>query len=99
VQLLDGLAAGLLGALFPVVVADLTRNSGAFSTAQGAVGMVQDVGGVLSGSLAGWIVVAAGYDTAFLVLAGIGLAGGVLFWVAMPEPLECRARSIAAAAA
>jgi hypothetical protein len=85
VQLLDGLAAGLLGALFPIVVADLTHGSGLFNAAQGAVGTLQDIGGVASGALAGTIIVAAGYDTAFLSLAGIALAGTMLLWVAMPE--------------
>jgi dihydroorotase-like cyclic amidohydrolase len=27
----------------------------------------------------------AGYDAAFLTLSGIAAAGGVLFWLAMPE--------------
>ena len=91
VQLLDGLAAGLMGALFPVVIADLTRGAGCFNSAQGAVGMLQDVGGVCSGMLAGWIVVTAGYDAAFLTLAAIGALGGALFWLARPESGPSRA--------
>ncbi|MBV8915751.1 MAG: MFS transporter [Acetobacteraceae bacterium] len=85
VQLLDGFAVGLLGALFPVVVADLTRGLGVFNAAQGAVGTLQDIGGVASGALAGAIIVAAGYETAFLTLAAIALAGSVLLWLGMPE--------------
>lgn len=85
VQLLDGLSAGLLGGLFPVAVADLTRGAGFFNAAQGAVGTVQDIGGVASGALAGAVVVSAGYGTAFLTLAAIELAGAVLLWVGMPE--------------
>ena len=85
VQLLDGLAIGLLGALFPVVVADLTRGLGVFNAAQGAIGTLQDIGGVASGALAGAIVVAAGYDAAFLTLAAIALAGTILLWLGMPE--------------
>jgi MFS family permease len=34
VQLLDGVGAGLTGALFPIMVADLTRGSGHFAAAQ-----------------------------------------------------------------
>jgi MFS family permease len=85
VQLLDGVGAGLIGALFPVVVADLSRGSGHFAAAQGAVGTVHALGGIVSGALAGLIAVRAGYDAAFLVLAAIAALGGALFWLAMPE--------------
>jgi MFS family permease len=88
VQLLDGVGAGLIGALFPVVVADLTRGTGHFNAAQGAVGTVHAVGGIVSGSMAGLIVVRAGYDAAFLTLAAIAALGGALFWLAMPETRE-----------
>ncbi len=36
VQLLDGIGAGVYGALMPVIVADLTRGSGRFNVSQGA---------------------------------------------------------------
>ncbi len=85
VQLLDGVGAGLLGALFAVVVADVTRGCGHFAAAQGAVGTVHGIGGVLSLALAGQLVVGFGYDAAFLTLAGIATLGGLLFWVFMPE--------------
>ncbi len=85
VQLLDGVGAGLTGALFPVVVADLTRGSGHFNAAGGAIGTVHAIGGIVSGALAGEIVVQAGYGVAFLVLAAIAVLGAALFWAAMPE--------------
>jgi MFS family permease len=85
VQLLDGVGAGLIGALFPVVVADLTRGTGHFGAAQGAVAAVHAVGGIVSGAAAGLIVVRADYDTAFLTLSAIAALGGALFWLAMPE--------------
>jgi MFS family permease len=88
VQLLDGVGAGLIGALFPVVVADLTRGTGHFNAAQGAVGTVHAVGGIVSGAMAGAIAVRAGYDAAFLVLAAIAALCGALFWLAMPETRE-----------
>ncbi len=84
-QLLDGVAAGLLGALFPVVIADLTRGSGCFAGVQGVVGTVHGVGGVASGAMSGWIVGQAGYDAAFLTLGLAAASGGLLFWLAMPE--------------
>ena len=86
VQLLDGVGAGLTGALFPVIVADLTRGSGHFAAAQAGVGTAQGVGGTVSAMLAGTIVVQAGYTPAFLTLAAIAALGGILFWLLMPEP-------------
>jgi MFS family permease len=88
VQLLDGVGAGLIGALFPVVVADLTKGSGHFNAAQGAVGTVHAIGGIVSGTMAGFIVVNAGYHMAFLTFAGLAAFGAALFWFAMPETRE-----------
>jgi MFS family permease len=85
VQCLDGIGAGLFGALFPVIVADLTRGTGRFNVSQGAVATAQGVGASLSNAVAGFVVVRAGYDAAFLLLAGIAAAGFLLFWLAMPE--------------
>lgn len=85
VQLLDGVGAGLIGALFPVVVADLSRGGGHFNAAQGAVGTVHSIGGILSQLIAGLIVVRAGYNPAFLALAAAAGVGGLLFWRFMPE--------------
>ena len=98
VQLLDGVGAGLIGALFPVIVADLTQGKGHFAAAQGTVGTVHGLGGVLSATLAGQVVVRAGYDAAFLTLSAIAVLGGILFWVAMPET-RARPRAQAAVAA
>jgi MFS family permease len=85
VQLLDGVGAGLIGALFPIVIADLTRGSGHFAAAQGVVGTVHATGGMLSMALGGVLAAWAGYNTAFLVLASLAALGAVLFWLAMPE--------------
>lgn len=85
VQALDGVGAGIFGALFPIVVADLTRGTGRFNVSQGAVSTVQGVGASISTSLAGVIIVTAGYSAAFLTLAGIAACGLVLYLVVMPE--------------
>lgn len=85
VQLLDGVGAGIFGALFPLVVADLTRGTGRFNVSQGAITTAQGVGAALSTTLAGLIVVRAGYSPAFLALATIAALGGTLYLVAMPE--------------
>ena len=85
VQLLDGIGAGLFGALFPLIVADLTWGTGRFNVTRGAVQAAQGIGASLSMTIAGLIVMAAGYSAAFLTLAAIAASGLVLFWAAMPE--------------
>jgi predicted MFS family arabinose efflux permease len=97
-QLLDGVGVGVFGALFPVVVADLTRGSGRFNAAQGSVGMVHSVGGLLSGLIANLVVVWASYSTAFLLLATIAALGGTLFWLVMPETRSCGAGGLSQSA-
>jgi MFS family permease len=85
VQLLDGVGAGIFGALFPLVVADLTRGTGHFNVSQGAIATAAGLGGALSTAAAGFIVVAAGYSTAFLFLAAIAAVALGMFVVMMPE--------------
>ncbi len=85
VQSLDGVGAGLYGALFPLIVADLTRGTGHFNLAQGAVITAQGIGAALSTSLAGLVVVHAGFSAAFLVLAGIAASGFLIYFFGMPE--------------
>lgn len=90
VQCLDGIGAGIYGALFPIVVADLTRGSGRFNVSQGAVATAQGIGAAVSASVAGVIIVSAGYSAAFLALAAIAALGFGLYWLAMPETLQGR---------
>lgn len=85
VQALDGIGAGIFGALFPVVIADLTKGSGRFNVSQGAVATAQGLGAALSATLTGSIIVWAGYSAGFLTLAVIAATGFVLYLVAMPE--------------
>jgi MFS family permease len=91
VQLLDGVGAGIYGAIFPIIVADLMRGTGRFNVAQGAVITAQGVGAALSTTVAGFVVVSLGYSAAFLTLAGIAGAGLLLFWFAMPETRDAGA--------
>ena len=92
VQLLDGVGAGIFGALFPLVVADLTRGTGHFNVSQGAIATAAGLGGALSTAAAGLIVVQAGYSAAFLFLAAVAGAGLIGFTAMMPETLR-RARN------
>lgn len=85
VQLLDGVGAGIFGVLTPLVLADLMRGTGRYNVSQGAVATMQGIGASLSNTVAGVIVVKAGYSAAFLTLAGIALAAFMVFFIAMPE--------------
>jgi MFS family permease len=93
VQLLDGVGAGIFGAITPLLIADLTRGTGRYNVAQGAVATLQGVGASVSGLAAGMIVDRFGYTAAFLesaVAAGVALAALV---VAMPETAPARRSS------
>ena len=85
VQLLDGVGAGIFGALFPLVVQDLTHGTGRFNVSLGAVTAAWGLGAALSNIVAGWIVVAAGYDAAFISLGVIAATGLAIYSAAMPE--------------
>ncbi len=94
VQALDGVGAGIFGALFPVVIADLTKGTGRFNVSQGAVASVQGLGAALSATLAGAIIVWSGYTASFLTLATIAGLGLALYLIAMPETKD-RAKTAA----
>lgn len=85
VQALDGIGAGLQGALFAIMVADLTRGSGRFNVAFGAATMVQGIGATLSPALAGAIDQATSYTTAMLALTAIAVFALALLVIAVPE--------------
>ena len=85
VQTLDGVGAGIFGALFPVVIADLTAGTGRFNVTQGALATVQGAGAAISAGLAGALIVVSGYSTTFVTLSGIAVAGLVLYLAAVPE--------------
>ena len=85
IQLLDGLSAAALGVLTPLIVADVTRDTGAYTTALGIVGLAIGGGATLSTTAAGLISDAFGGAAAFLGLAAVGLGAALLVWVVMPE--------------
>lgn len=90
VQLLDGIGAGIYGAVFPLVVADLTHGTGHFNISQGAIATTAAIGGALSTAAAGVIVVGAGYSSAFLFLGAIAAVAFVLFYISMPETFKAQ---------
>ena len=85
VQVLDGVGAGIFGALTPLVIADIMRGTGRYNLAQGAIATVQGIGASLSGLAAGEIVDHFGYSAAFLSLGAAALVAFIVFPLRMPE--------------
>ena len=85
VQVLDGVGAGIFGALTPLVIADIMRGTGRYNLAQGAVATVQGIGASLSGMLAGVVVDHFGYSVTFLTLGAAAAVALVVFAIGMPE--------------
>ncbi len=85
VQLLDGVGAGIFGAITPLIVADLMRGTGRFNIAQGAVATLQGIGAASGGLFAGVIVDHAGTSTAFVAAAFVATVAFTVLIVAMPE--------------
>ncbi len=85
IQGLDGVANGIFGVVFLLILADVTHGTGRFNIAQGALSTLIGVGASLSNLLAGWVVEAAGYDAGFFFLAGVAVLGAIVFAILMPE--------------
>jgi MFS family permease len=88
VQVLDGVGAGIFGALTPLVIADIMRGTGRYNLAQGAIATVQGIGAASSGLAAGVIVDHFGYSAAFLAAGTAALVALVVFALRMPETAE-----------
>ena len=85
IQLFDGLGAAVFGVLFPLIVADITRDTGHYTTALGLVGLAIGGGATLSTTLAGLVADYLGVGAAFLSLAAVGMCATVLVWRLLPE--------------
>src|SRR5215471_10135767 len=85
IQLFDGLGAAVFGVLFPLIVADVTRDTGHYTTSLGLVGLAIGGGATLSTALAGLVADDLGVGAAFLSLAAVGLIATALVWTLMPE--------------
>jgi MFS family permease len=88
VQVLDGVGAGIFGALTPLVIADIMRGTGRYNLAQGAIATGQGIGASLSGLAAGVIVDHLGYSAAFLAAGAAAVVALAVFALGMPETAE-----------
>jgi MFS family permease len=88
VQVLGGLTAAVIGIMTPLVVADLTRQSGRYNFSLGAVGMCGGIGATASTAISGFLAQFFGFVLAFIVLATVAVAGLIILWLWLPETVE-----------
>jgi predicted MFS family arabinose efflux permease len=85
------IGAGIFGALFFIVIADLTKGTGHYNLAQGASSASWGLGAALSNGIAGYIVNSFGYSSAFLFLAACAVLAFLVFWLGVPETRDADA--------
>lgn len=85
IQVLDGLAGTVFMIVAPLVVADITRGTGRFNVAQGAIGTATAAGAAVSTTVTGLVVDRFGDAAGFCGLAAVALAAFILLYVALPE--------------
>ncbi len=85
IQGLDGVANGIFGVLFLLILADVTKGTGRFNLAQGALATLIGLGATLSNLIAGAVAEIAGYTSGFIFLAGVAVVGAAVFALFMPE--------------
>jgi len=90
VQLFDGITAAVFAVLVPLIIADLTRDTGHFNLGQGIVGTFVGIGASISATLGGFLTDHYGGPWAFAGLAAIALVGLTAVFLFMPEtkPVE-----------
>ncbi len=91
VQLLDGIGAGIYGALTPLIISDMMRGTGRFNLAQGAVATTMGIGASASGLAAGVAVDRFGYSVSFLAFGAAAAVAFLVFFGFMPETRDERA--------
>jgi fucose permease len=80
VQILDGVAAGILGVAVPGFIVKLLQGSGHVNAGQSVVMLMQGAGASLSPALTGTIAGHYSFSTAFSVLSVIALAALLVWW-------------------
>lgn len=91
VQILDGVAAGVLGVVVPSFIVVLLRGNGHVNAGQSVVMLMQGVGAAMSPALTGMIAGHYSFATAFSVLSVIALMALLIWWRYAPllSPPSC----------
>ena len=93
IQFLDGVANAIFGVVSILVVADLTRGSGRFNLAQGALATAVGIGAALSNTFGGKLVQYFSFRASFLGLGAVAVVAVVLLWLGVPETLRSEAEA------
>ncbi|MBH3058366.1 MFS transporter [Serratia marcescens] len=80
VQILDGLAAGILGVAVPSFIVSLLRGSGHVNAGQSVVMLMQGAGASMSPALTGMIAGRYSFSVAFGALSIIAMAALLIWW-------------------
>jgi predicted MFS family arabinose efflux permease len=90
IQILDGVGAGIFGVVSVLVIADLTKGTGRFNLALGAISTAVGIGASLSQIIAGTIVHHFSSNAGFLFLAAVALVAFCILYFFMPETYNKR---------
>ncbi|ELY4323375.1 MFS transporter [Cronobacter turicensis] len=80
VQILDGVAAGILGVAVPGYIVNALRGSGHINAGQSVIMLMQGAGAAFSPALAGCIVAHSSWRMAFAALGVVALAALIVWW-------------------
>ncbi|ELY2667048.1 MFS transporter [Cronobacter sakazakii] len=80
VQILDGVAAGILGVAVPGYIVNALRGSGHVNAGQSVIMLMQGAGAAFSPALAGSIVAHASWSASFAALGVVALAALIVWW-------------------
>jgi MFS family permease len=84
-QALDGVTGAIIGVLTVIVITDLTKGTGRFNLAQGAVGAVIGIAASLSTLATGFLFQGIGNAGGFIVIAAVAGAATALIWIFVSE--------------
>jgi len=97
IQTLDGVANAIFGVVSVLVIADLTRGTGHFNLAAGALATMVGIGAALSATVGGQIIQRMGFKASFLGLAAIAVCAFSVLLFAVPETLRANGEATASA--
>ncbi|EIX1613516.1 MFS transporter [Cronobacter sakazakii] len=80
VQILDGIAAGILGVAVPGSIVNALRGSGHVNAGQSVIMLMQGAGAAFSPALAGSIVAHSSWRMAFAALGVVALGALIVWW-------------------
>ncbi len=84
-QLLDGVTGSIIGVLTIIVIADLTKDTGRFNLAQGAVGAMIGIAASISTLATGFLFQGIGPAGGFIAIAAVAAAATALIWIFVSE--------------